>query len=397
MARNSTASENAAQQKRSFWSGLVGWKLSYPGALLVFGLIAIVELWARYAADPDFWLPDPYRILIIYLIGIAVVAGWLPWGWARFNVRLVFGVFPVVAFVALDCWLAFRPAPCTDRKVETTPDDLLLRYHYRPGIATGELDRHGRPLSISSDGLWDEAYPVEKPAGTYRIVILGDSVPNDPSIPFPQRFPKLAEARLREAAGGRPVEVINISCEGHNTTQELRLLERVGLKYHPDLVVLAYVLNDPFIQNGGYRRVGDSFALFRFAGLGLAATGRTTCALYRHLHEGYGYSLVVRESMERLKLLSELHHFEVAVAILPLIEPFDDTDCRFSYDRVTETAQSLGLPVARIADALTGKDHRLYLKPNDPSDVTHPNAQGHSLIADSIVSLVLPKVTSAAE
>jgi len=49
---------------------------------------------------------------------------------------------------------------------------------------------------MSSDGLWDVEHEVTKPAGVDRVIVIGDSVPNDPTIPFVQRFPHATEALL---------------------------------------------------------------------------------------------------------------------------------------------------------------------------------------------------------
>ena len=44
----------------------------------------------------------------------------------------------------------------------------------------------------------------------------------------------------------RPTEVINMGVSGFGTAEELIQLRNVGLKYHPDLVILAYFTNDPY-------------------------------------------------------------------------------------------------------------------------------------------------------
>jgi len=77
--------------------------------------------------------------------------------------------------------------------------------------------------------------PYEKPAGTKRVLILGDSFTwgmgvNDGDI--------ISEQLQRRA--GEKFEVINGSVIGYGTDQELLWLTEEGLKYKPDLVVLAF-------------------------------------------------------------------------------------------------------------------------------------------------------------
>ena len=63
--------------------------------------------------------------------------------------------------------------------------------------------------------------------------MLTGSIANDGSIPFEDRFFRRLETQLADAVpDGRKVEVINVSCEGYNTAQQVRLLEKVGLRYN---------------------------------------------------------------------------------------------------------------------------------------------------------------------
>lgn len=245
---------------------------------------------------------------------------------------------------------------------------------------------------MTADGLLDVEHVVEKPEGVVRVVVLGDSVPNDPTIPFAERFPRKLEAALASSAPkGRRVEVINVSCEGYNTIQEVRLLERVGQKYAPDVVVVAYVLNDPFLQNGGYRRFGNSFFLFRLAGA-VAGVRGDACDEFARLHDGYGFELVVRASLERLRLLAQLHGFRVLVAPLPIVAPFDDPVCGRLYDKVIDVGHAQGFETARLVDGFRGEDYRGYAKPNAKWDVTHPSAAAHAKIALQLADALAPQL-----
>ena len=59
-------------------------------------------------------------------------------------------------------------------------------------------------------------------------------------------YPARTAALLQhEHPSGSPrFEAYNLGVCGYNTTQELALLEHLGLKLLPDCVVLGYVLND---------------------------------------------------------------------------------------------------------------------------------------------------------
>jgi hypothetical protein len=364
------------------------WNLSKGSALLLCALVAGLELWAQSATDPDFWFLDPFRSLVLYVVALWLVSGFLPWKVVRVNVRLVLGLFVVGGVLVVEIQSRDRDVDIAHSRIELSPDPLL-RYQYRPGTVVRDADTSGRTPPVNSVGLWDDEHAVPKPADVYRVVVLGDSVPNDASIGFVDRFPQQIErglnAQLAGAAGGRRVEVVNVSCEGYNTLQEVRLLERVGLRYEPDLVVVAYVLNDPFLQNGGYRRLGNSFFIFRVLPMFHKKVHGSQCRFLTPLYDRYAFNLAVREPLERLGLLAQLHHFKVAVAVLPVMEPFDDPDCLAMYDQVAKVAADQGFPAIRLIDEFKGKDPVPFLRPQDPWDIFHPTVEGHTLYAKGIV------------
>lgn len=98
-------------------------------------------------------------------------------------------------------------------------------------------------VEINSHGFRGPDRPLDKPPGTYRIVIIGDSYVEAFSVPFEETLSSRLERRLR--AKGYPVEAVALGVSDFGTAQELLLLEREGLRYQPDLVVLAFAHNDP--------------------------------------------------------------------------------------------------------------------------------------------------------
>ncbi|HYH47831.1 MAG TPA: SGNH/GDSL hydrolase family protein [Thermoanaerobaculia bacterium] len=92
-------------------------------------------------------------------------------------------------------------------------------------------------------GYRDVDHEAEKPQGTYRIVVLGDSVGAGFGVErLEDTFPRRLEALLRER--GIPAEVLNFSVSGYDTRQEVETLKTRALAFAPDLVLLAYCLND---------------------------------------------------------------------------------------------------------------------------------------------------------
>jgi lysophospholipase L1-like esterase len=101
----------------------------------------------------------------------------------------------------------------------------------------------GVPVRTNSLGLRERELPPTRPAGTRRVVFLGDSVTFGAGVPDDQPFPRLLESAVN-AAGAGPVETVNTGVVGYNTVQEQARLETAGLPYQPDVVVLTFVVND---------------------------------------------------------------------------------------------------------------------------------------------------------
>jgi lysophospholipase L1-like esterase len=95
---------------------------------------------------------------------------------------------------------------------------------------------------ISSQGLRDREYSLQKPEGTTRILVLGDSVTFGTGVARAETFPKRLERSLRRR--GLPVEVMNAGVNGYTAYNELHYYLDEMRRYDPDLVVLAVVLND---------------------------------------------------------------------------------------------------------------------------------------------------------
>lgn len=107
----------------------------------------------------------------------------------------------------------------------------------------------GKKLSINSKGLRDREYPYAKPPGVKRILVLGDSYTWGYGVEDDAIFTEVLERRL--AKDGANWEVLNSGVSGWGTDQEYLWFKREGVKYQPDLVIVAFfILNDPYNNIG---------------------------------------------------------------------------------------------------------------------------------------------------
>jgi lysophospholipase L1-like esterase len=103
----------------------------------------------------------------------------------------------------------------------------------------------GVPVRINSLGFRDpREYSLEKLPGTFRILVLGDSVTFGHGATFETTYPYLLEQRLKSWQPAVGWEVWNLGVPGYNTRQELSYLQEVGPRYQPDLVIVGFYPND---------------------------------------------------------------------------------------------------------------------------------------------------------
>jgi len=103
----------------------------------------------------------------------------------------------------------------------------------------------GVPVRVNSLGFRDQReYSLAKSPGTFRIVVLGDSVTFGHGTLNTTTYPYLLEQRLKAWRPDVKWEVWNLGVPGYNTAQELAYLERVGTRYDPDFVVVGFYVND---------------------------------------------------------------------------------------------------------------------------------------------------------
>jgi lysophospholipase L1-like esterase len=108
-----------------------------------------------------------------------------------------------------------------------------------------QTDEFDVRLVTNSRGLRErESLGYAKPAGTRRVLVVGDSFTLGYTVPAAETISSLLGARLR--AEGRSIEVLNGGTEGWSTDQEVLWLAGEGARYAPDVVVLQMYENDIF-------------------------------------------------------------------------------------------------------------------------------------------------------
>ena len=160
-----------------------------------------------------------------------------------FGVLLAFGVLEIFVRVT-------GKTPPTGEPAFFWQDDERFGWFHTPGAEgyyfnpPGEYNAYAR---VNSAGLMDQEYAQEKPAGVYRILVLGDSFTEGLRVPMDAAFHSILEEELN--AAGKRVEVINAGVAGWGTDQELLFYQEVGREYQPDMVLLAFFPGNDIMNN----------------------------------------------------------------------------------------------------------------------------------------------------
>ena len=313
-------------------------------------------------------------------------------------------------------------------------DDPVLAYELIPGAQGSGF---GTEVSVNSLGFRGPEIAPDKPQGTQRIAVLGDSITFGNDLSLEETYPRRLELLLAEA--GYATEVCNLGVTGYDALQMAITLERFGPRLRPDLVVVGFCFNDVgtvSVELTQFQRAREyGSALFRSRVVQWLALRYEDWRLIRGYHDRNrndrflaenrvfvddlgadrevldrmgaladaiaqvdrdppGWSPLpwyasaahvgkLRHAFTRLERLAREGGFPVLVVILPCLRenPFQAAHDQ-AYALVAEEARRLGLDVlllAREVRAAGGAELRIR-----PNDWIHYNAAGHRLIAERL-------------
>ncbi len=249
-------------------------------------------------------------------------------------------------------------------------------------------------------------YSYSKHNGTFRIVIVGDSVAEGQGVSYEERFAQVLETKLNlpTADTEQKVEAIVLALSGYSTSQELYLLEHEAFEYSPDLIVWAYVLNDP--ADPVFHNANGELGRYYFKPVLHTANfvsrklfeineriKKEDCgmAYFEFLHCVYWDQVV--SNIKKIAAVSQQRHVPIIFLIHPIFEEngnFDNYALAPLHAKLGAAAASAGLPVVDVLNAYKGHEmHELRLPQKKYYDPLHPNADGHRLTADYLFEYIV--------
>ncbi len=317
---------------------------------------------------------------------------------------------------------ALAAAEAAVRLLDLAPDVTVIqkgrfRLSRNPKIGyepVPNIDYRGGTLSFwdyvgasNSQGFRDREHAVAKPPGAYRIVVLGDSIAAGLKVErFEDTFPPRLERLLR--ARGVPAEVISLAVSGYNTQQEVETFRERGLRYRPDLVLVAYSLTDRERVDGDIlatllaaERSGGGVsrarahpllvksALYRAVRYRVFAPPPPTLAAAAQRSLDVVSGDTVDASFAELGRLAREHGFAVVVAVFPrLVRRFHAYRFGDQHEYVAGLARRHGFQYLDLIEPLAAC--RAASATPIGADNWHPSAYGHGCVARAMAEVIAP-------
>ena len=271
------------------------------------------------------------------------------------------------------------------KQIKRTSADPEIGHEHAPNRSAFLM---GVDVRTNSLGLRDRAFPVEKPTGVRRMLVLGDSMTFGWGARQEDAYPKVLERLLN--GNGEQYEVINAGVGNYNTAQEVAYFRERGRHLRPDEVVLGFYINDaeptPSEKTGLLARHSYFYVL---AASGWDAFQRqrgwkeSFTSYYRNLYseENSGWR-AARAALRELGGLCRDAGIPLRLMLIPeLHAPGEAYPFRDIHGIVTAAARREGIPVLDLVDAFGGVDPpSLWVSRGD----AHPNALAHKIIAEAL-------------
>jgi lysophospholipase L1-like esterase len=256
-------------------------------------------------------------------------------------------------------------------------------------------------------------YPIgRKPAGTFRIVCLGDSVtfgyrvppvwPEKPKDYNPewQPYPMLLEKELRNANPDRRIEVFPMAVPGYTSHQGLAWLRRDIGYLQPDMVIASFGWNDASLSDAPDRELIDT-RWSPVAGRWLIDHSQAIAHVTRWFRSRKEVKPVVRTPVPRVSQKDYVDNFNAIVrlakdhgaAVIVIGAPYRDsvtnpaeaqlmTQYRAWLKSEMQQSQTPYLEILELTEAAGSVNQGFF------GELIHPNHMGHRLMASELLELM---------
>jgi len=158
------------------------------------------------------------------------------------------------------------------------------------------------PAQFNEFGMRDVPRRLEKPAGSLRVALLGDSFAEALQVPLDSTLARRLESELQHRYPERRPEVLNFGVSGFGTVASLARYCALASRFNPDVVIYLFVHNDAWdvleIDARLYEEDDGRMVLHRIElgpGRRVARTVQDFVKHHSHAYRFMRYRLLVRE------------------------------------------------------------------------------------------------------
>ncbi|MFO1085966.1 MAG: SGNH/GDSL hydrolase family protein [Reyranellaceae bacterium] len=277
----------------------------------------------------------------------------------------------------------------TDVKVRDPQPDIGHRHR---GGAKEQL--MGVSVQTNSLGLRSPEIDQAAKPGVARIAFVGDSITLGWGVAEQETFASRILEALTKA--GRKVDGFNLGVGNYNTTQELALFRKVGARLKPDIIVLAYFINDAepmpkYLETSWLDRNSAGWTVLRYRLDTVSRTFGETPDWKRYYRDLYAPDAAGWQATQKALggFADEARQIGAKLVVFNIPElrelapyPFGDIT-----DKVRAAVERDKVPFVDLLSTVQAVDPRsLWVTVPDP----HPNGTADGYFAKGM----LPKITS---
>jgi hypothetical protein len=251
---------------------------------------------------------------------------------------------------------------------------------------SASITYEGVSYSTNEWGMRDKSYPKEKPAGVYRIGILGSSHMMGWGVADDQTAENVAEARL--AAEGQPYELLNFSVNGYDPIQKAITLNGKMAEFDLDAVFMfchriekQWLISHLVNRVRGGRDLPDPFLeeIVKKAGV----DQNTDEALAKIRLSNYG-SEMMAWAFDKFAKTCRDQGIKPIFVFMPEMGrvSFSDRDVQELFDLAKASGFELVEDFSRTYDGVSEKELQVA------SYDDHPNARAHALLAEQLYQTI---------
>lgn len=207
---------------------------------------------------------------------------------------------------------------------------------------------------INKDGFIGRNYDYFKNPGIYRMVVAGDSMTEAFQMEESKTYSALIESKSADFLG-KKVEALNMGMAGIGTQKETYILETKGLKFDPDLLVMAFFVGNDFYDNTKEKvNLGAEFTEFRKLKNNIKLFFRSNSAVWR---------FILNKKSKNIFLKSINSKNNPAAAANTAVDPVFLEEYSTETQDMVQNTEELLLKFKNTADR-AGKDNLVLILPS---------------------------------